>query len=97
MEMPADWRLLPLSCGLLLLPIALCRRRNRLLLIALLAVVAVSASSCTSSGGGSGGGGGGGGGGSGSSSTTPAGTYSIPVTITSTGISHVVTLTLIVD
>jgi hypothetical protein len=96
-ETPAGWQLLPLSCGLLLLPIALRRRRNRLFLIALLAVVAVSASSCTSSGGGSGGGGGGGGGGSGSGSTTPAGTYSIPVTITSTGISHVVTLTLIVD
>jgi len=97
MERPAGWRLLPLACGLLLLPLALGRRRNHLLLIALLAVVAVSASSCTSSGGGSGGGGGGGGGGSGSSSTTPPGTYSIPVTITSTGISHVVTLTLIVD
>ncbi len=98
METPAGWRLLPLSCGLLLLPIALCRRRNRLLMIVLLAVVAVSASSCTSSGGGtSGGGGGGGGGGSGGGSTTPAGTYSIPVTLTSTGISHVVTLTLIVD
>ncbi len=92
-ETPGLWRLLPLSCGLLLLPLAFCRRKSRVFMIVLLAVVAVSSSSCTSSSIGTGGGGGGSGGGS----TTPAGTYSIPVTVTSTGISHVVTLTLIVD
>jgi hypothetical protein len=92
METPAGWRLLPLSCGLLLLPLTLRRRRKALLMSVLLVLFAASISSCTSSGGG-----GGGGVGSGGGSTTPAGTYSIPVTVTSTGISHVVTLTLTVD
>jgi len=92
MESPGGWRLLPLVCGLLLLPLAL-RRRNLLLTSLLLAVVALGVSSCTSSGGGKGGGGGG----SGSGSATPAGTYPIPVSITSTGLCHVVTVTMTVD
>jgi len=33
----------------------------------------------------------------GTTTATPAGTYSVPVTVTSTGISHSVTMTLIVD
>jgi hypothetical protein len=37
------------------------------------------------------------GGGSGGGSTTPAGICSIPVTLPSTGISHVVTLTMTLD
>jgi hypothetical protein len=92
-ESPAAWRMLPLACGLLLLPLALVRRRKSLLLIVLLAVLAGSVSSCTSSGGGTGGGSGG----SGSSSATPPGTYTIPVTVSSTGITHAVTLTMTVD
>jgi hypothetical protein len=90
---PAAWRMLPLACGLLLLPLGLVRRRKSLLLIVLLAVLAGSVSSCTSSGGGTGGGSGG----SGSSSATPPGTYTVPVTVSSTGITHAVTLTMTVD
>jgi hypothetical protein len=97
LETPTGWRLLPLTCGVFLLPWTLLRRRKVLLKSVLLALFVVSVSSCTSSGGGSSGGGGGGGGGTGSGSTTPPGTYSIPVTVTSTGMSHAVTLTLTVD
>jgi hypothetical protein len=50
-------------------------------------------SSCTSSGGGTGGGTGGNGGGS----KTPAGTYTIPVSVTSMGIAHSLNVTLTVD
>jgi len=95
LETPAGWRLLPLTCGALLLPWMLRWRRRVLLMSLLLALLVVSVSSCTGSSGGSGGGGGGGG--TGSGSTTPPGTYSIPVTVTSTGVSHAVTLTLTVD
>jgi hypothetical protein len=93
MENPAGWRILPMLCGLLLLPLALGRRRKILLLAVLFAVIAGGISSCTSSGGGTGGGSSG----SGSGSATPPGTYTIPVTISSTGISHAVTITLTVD
>jgi len=89
---PTAWPVLPLACGLVLAPLALKRRRRALLLIALLAMVAGGVSGCTSSGGGltqppphSGGG------------TTPAGTYSIPVTVSANGIQHQITLTLTVD
>ena len=86
------WRLIPLSCGLLLLPLALGRRRKTLLLAALLAVLASGVTSCTASGGTVG---------SGTPrtgpGTTPAATYSIPVTVTSNGVQHSLTLTLIVD
>jgi hypothetical protein len=75
-----------------LLPFALARRRRALLLIALLAILTGGVSSCSHSSGGS----------StvttttGTGITTPA-TYSIPVTATSNGVSHQITLTLIVD
>lgn len=95
-DIPAGWRMLPLACGLLLLPLAFGRCRNALTLIVLLAAIAGGVSSCTSSGGGTGGGSSGSGG-SGSSSATPPGTYTIPVTVSSTGISHAVTLTMTVD
>jgi hypothetical protein len=75
MESPGGWRMLPVVCGFLLLPLALRRRRKALFLILLLAVIAGGVSSCTSSGGGTGGGGGGGG------TSTPAGTYTIPVSV----------------
>ncbi len=86
---PARWRMLPLACGLLLLPLAFRRRRKALLLLVLLAAIAGGVSSCTSSGGGSGGNGGG--------SATHPGTYPIPVTFSSTGMSHSVTVALTVD
>jgi hypothetical protein len=91
---PPVWPVLPLACGLALVPFGLARRRRALLLVALLAILAGGVSSCTSSqiikGSGSGGG-------SSGSGVTPAGTYSIPVTVTSNGISHSITLTLTVD
>jgi hypothetical protein len=59
LDTPAGWRLLPLTCGVLLLPWTLLRRRKVLLMGVLLALFVVSVSSCASSGGGSGGGGGG--------------------------------------
>lgn len=91
---PSPWNLVPMSSGLLLLPLAWRRRRKLLCLVALLAIAVGGASSCSGSGGAI----------SGSSSTpatgptaTPAGTYSIPVIISSNGTSHQVTLTLTVD
>jgi hypothetical protein len=81
---------LPLACGLLLLPFALLRRRA-LLPIALLFILAGGLSSCTASSGGTGGipiGG---------TGTTPAGTYSIPITVQSNGVIHTTALTLTVD
>jgi hypothetical protein len=87
---------IPLACGLLLIPLG--RRQRWILqagvLLALLGGLVGGVASCTSSGGG---GGGGSGGGSGGSGQTPAGTYSIPLTVTSTGVSHSVTVTLVVD
>jgi hypothetical protein len=88
---------LPLVCAVLLLPFGWRRRRGLLhtvFLVVFLGVVAGSVASCTSSGGGTGGGSGGG---AGSSGLTPDGTYSIPITVTSTGVSHGATVTLTVD
>ncbi|MGD1062171.1 MAG: choice-of-anchor D domain-containing protein [Terracidiphilus sp.] len=92
---PGFWRALPLTCGLLLLPLAIRRRHKMFQLVILLAVLACGISSCTSSGGGTGGTGGSGG--SGGSSGTPTGTYTIPVTVTANGISHAADLVLTVD
>jgi hypothetical protein len=94
-QAPSVWRSLPLLCSLLLVPLALVRRRRVLLQLMLLVLVAGAISSCSGSGGGSSSGGSGGGSSSGTS--TPAGTYKVPVTVTSTGASHAVTLTLTVD
>jgi hypothetical protein len=87
-------RALPLACGLLLLPFGWKRRRRILLLVALLAIVTGGVTSCVSAGlsNGSGGSGGQSGG-----SGTPAGTYTIPVTVSSNGISQQVDVTLTVD
>lgn len=86
------WRTAPFACGLFLLPLAILRRR-KLLLFVLLAVLFVGGiASCTSSGGGTGGTGG-----NGNGNDTPPGTYTIPVTVNSTGVSHSVSLTLTVD
>jgi hypothetical protein len=91
-----DWGLLPLVCGLVLLPLGWRQRRRFLMLMALLAIVGAGVTSCTSSGGGSGGSGGGSGG-SGGSGSTPAGTYSITVSAASSGVERSVVLTLTVD
>jgi hypothetical protein len=96
---PGFWRALPLTCGLLLLPLAIRRLRKVFQRVVLLVVIACCISSCTSSGGGTGGGGGGGGGsgGSGGSGGTPTGTYTIPVTLTADGITQTVDVVLTVD
>jgi hypothetical protein len=97
-EAPAAWRTLPLLCGLLLAPWARARRRRALLHLLLLVLFVSGMASCSASSGGSTGGGSPvGGGGSGSSSATPAGTYTVPVTVASTGVAHTITLTLTVD
>jgi hypothetical protein len=90
---PPAWPALPLACGLALLPLALVRRHRVLLLIALLAILTGGVSSCTQSSVG--------GLPTPPSPTTPgitaAATYTIPVTVTSIGVSHSVTLTMTVD
>ncbi len=87
------WEALPPVFAIILLPLAL-RGRRRMILpmlgVALLGAAGLTA--CSSSGGGSGG----------TppppvTHTTPAGTYSIPVTIGASGVQHTVTLTLVVD
>ena len=93
LERPLLRHALPLACGLILLPVALRRRRRMLLLVLLAALLATGITSCTSSGGGSSDGSSGQGGGSG----TPAGTYTIPVNVTSMGITHSLSVTLTVD
>lgn len=88
------WHTAPFACGLLLLPFAVRKRGRVFLLLVFFAILVGGVSSCTSSGGGTGGGGTGGqGGGSG----TPTGTYTIPVNVTSTGITHSVNVSLTVD
>jgi hypothetical protein len=90
---PAGWRVVPLLCGLLLLPLGWRRRRSYLLLAALLAILAGGASSCTGSGGGVSAGPGG----SSGSGATPTGTYTIPITVTSNSVQRSITVTLVVD
>jgi hypothetical protein len=91
---PAFRRALPLACGLLLLPLAVCKRRKILLHVALLAIMTGGVTSCLSAGISSGSGGSGGqSGGSG----TPTGTYTIPVTVSSNGLSQQVDVSLTVD
>ena len=81
-----------LAFAVLTLPLAWRRRKLRFP-IAVLAVLLLEFSGCSSSGGGSGG--------TPPSSptthSTPAGTYTVPVTVTSNGVQHAVTLTLVVD
>jgi hypothetical protein len=88
---PGHGKVFPLVCGLVVIGIG-CQRLKGLRRIALLVALMIGISSCTSSGGGSGGSGGGSGVGA-----TPPGTYSIPVTVTSIGVQHSLTLTLVVD
>jgi hypothetical protein len=88
----APWRVVPLACGLLLLPLAVACRRKALLPVLLLGILSAGISSCASSGISVGGGGPRSG-----SGITPAGTYSIPVDVTADGVKHTITLKLIVD
>jgi len=87
-----------LACALLLLPLGWRRRRKLVYPVALMLLLGLMAggvTACTGfSGKTSGGGTTGGGGGSG---TTAPGTYSILVTVTSTGVSHSATVSLTVD
>jgi hypothetical protein len=83
----------PLYFALLLLPLSLARRRRKAFtMLVLLLVAALALSGCASAGLSSSGSSGG----AGSGKTTPAGTYTVPVTVTSSGISHTVNLTLTV-
>ncbi len=85
---------LPFASVVLVLPLIICKRRKMFLFAVLAACLAGGVSSCTSSGGGTGGGGSGGNGGG---SNTPPGTYTIPVSVTSMGMTNSVNLTLTVD
>jgi hypothetical protein len=87
------WHALPLLCGVLLLPLALKRGRKAFFVVLLAVLLTAGMTSCTSSSGGTGGTPPGGGNGS----NTAAGTYTIPVTVTASGLSQVVELTLTVD
>jgi hypothetical protein len=91
---PGFWGVVPLLCGLFLLPAGWKRRHKGARLgarLAILAILAGGIASCTISGGG----------GTDSKSTTPgetpAGTYSIPINVTSTGVTHSFTVTLTVE
>jgi len=87
------WRVLPLLCALLLLPLARKRGTRLLRMVAAFAILFGGLVSCVSSGGGTGGAGAN----SSSVGATQAGTYSIPITVTSNGLSRNLTLTLVVD
>jgi len=93
-------RMVPLFCVIVLLPLGWKRGRRPLRLVAMLVLLAGGITSCLGSSGGgnnSNNGGSGGQGTTGSTGTTPAGTYSIPITVVSTGVKHQVTVTLTVD
>ena len=78
--------------AVLMLPLALGRGRRALLPVMASVLIGAALTACSSSGGG--------GGGTPPppvNHTTPAGTYSIPVTVSATGVQHTVTLTLTVD
>ena len=85
--------LLPLVCGLVLMPLGWKRRRKSLSLLALMAILFGGVCSCTSSGGGSGGSTGA----NGKAGSTSPGTYTISASATSNGVQHSVVLTLTVD
>ena len=83
---------LPAACAMIILPLAWGRWRRKILLAMVFSLLAISITSCAGAGGGSGpvtppttG------------NNTPAGTYSIPVTISANGVSHSITLSLTVD
>ncbi|HUN84580.1 MAG TPA: choice-of-anchor D domain-containing protein [Terracidiphilus sp.] len=87
------WGVVPVICGILILPFAVRLRGRKLLIVVAGCLLAFGASSCSGSGGGTGGtppansG----------NTNTPAGTYAIEVSILSDGVSHSVTLSLTVE
>jgi hypothetical protein len=86
------FRALSLACLVIGLPFAFQRKRTGLIQLLVLSLAVMGFASCAGSGGG--------GGGTptpGSSNNTPAGTYSVVVTATASGVSHKTTLTLTVD
>jgi hypothetical protein len=90
----AKTRVLPLVLGMILVPLASRRRRKALLFCVMLVCLAAGVASCS--------GGGGGTGGTAAppaqnSNSTPPGSYVVGVTATANGVSHKVTLSLIVD
>jgi hypothetical protein len=87
----AGGRALTLAFAVMILPFAWRRRKLRFPIV-VMAILLLGFSGCSSSGGGSGGTPP-----SPTTHTTPAGTYTIPVTVTSNGVQHAVTLTLVVD
>jgi hypothetical protein len=91
---PWGWQALPLACGLLLLPVGLWKRRKALLLAVLAAILTAGVSSCTSSTGLLGKGGPSG---QGTGTNTPSGNYSIPVTVSSAGVTQSYSVKLTVD
>ena len=85
---PGGWPVL----AILMLPLVLGRRRRALLPVLAVVLIAAGLTACSSSGGG--------GGGTPPppvTHTTPAGAYSITVTVTANGVQHPVSLTLVVD
>lgn len=90
LPIPWKWSMLPLALCLFSFP---WRRSRRMSAWFTMLVLALGVASCTSSGGGS----------SGSTPpastthTSPPGTYTVPITITSNGVQHTVTLTLVVN
>ena len=93
-DRPGPWRALPLACGLLLLPLAIHRRRRIFQMVLLLAVLVCGVSSCTSSSKGSNGSSG-----QGSGAGTPTGPYKITVNVSAaqTNLTQPVDLSLTVD
>ncbi|MGC9157618.1 MAG: choice-of-anchor D domain-containing protein [Terracidiphilus sp.] len=89
---PSPWPVVPLLCGLVMMPLLRQRRRWSLLLVVAVSLVTGGVSSCATSGVVAGGNVSPSGPG-----ITPAGTYTIPVTVTANGLSRQVNLTLIVD
>jgi hypothetical protein len=85
-------------CGVLALPLIWVRRKEKVLLGVVLLVALVSCvSSCAGSSGGSGGSGGGPGGQQNPGGGTPPGSYTVPVTATSAGVTHSSTVTVVVN
>lgn len=80
-----------LACGVLVLPLAIRRKRLGSLFTAIVLLSVIGVTGCAGAGGG------GGGAPPTPGSKTPGGTYSVVVTATANGVSHKVTLTMTVD
>ena len=87
----------PLAFAIVVMPIALRRKRKSLLMAVLAVAISAGITSCTGAIGGTTTTSTGSSGQGTTSSATPPGTYSIPVTVTSFGVSHSITVQLTVD